>query len=65
MPTGIAIFSTDLNSLNSYLTLIILFNTDHLFAHSEVVTSIAINTNYSIEHYSFICIQLNSSMKYW
>ena len=29
--------------------LLILFDTNDLFAHSEVVTSIAFNTNYSIE----------------
>ena len=41
--TGIAIVSTELDGLNyCYQALIILFNIDHLFADSEVVTSIAI-----------------------
>ena len=40
---NIAIVSTQLNGFNyCYITLIILFNIHHLFAHSEVVTSIAI-----------------------
>ena len=40
---SIAITSTRLNSFNyCYQTLIILFNINHLIAHSEVVTSIAI-----------------------
>ena len=39
----IAIVPTQLNGLNyCYLTLIILFNINHLFADSEVVTTIAI-----------------------
>ena len=38
-----AILSTQLDGFNyCYLTLIILFNIDHLFADSEVVTSIAV-----------------------
>ena len=32
-----------------------------MFAHSEVVTCIAVNTYYSIEHYSFVCAELNDS----
>ena len=61
--TRIAIVSTWLNGFNyCYLTQIILFNINHLFAHSEVATSITIlNTNYSIQHYSLICIQSNGS----
>ena len=36
-------FSTQLNGFNyCYLALIILFNINHLLAHSEMVTSIAI-----------------------
>ena len=33
----------------------------YLFVDSEVVASIAINTNYSIQHNSFVCTQLNGS----
>ena len=41
--TSIAIDSTQLTGFNyCYLTLIIQFNNNHLFADSEVVTSIAI-----------------------
>ena len=41
--SSIAIVSTQLNSFNyCSLTLIILFNINHLFAHCEVFTSIAI-----------------------
>ena len=41
--TNIAIVSTQLNGFNyCYLTLIILFNINHLFAHIKVVSSIAI-----------------------
>ena len=41
--TSIAIVSTQLNGFNDYfLTPIILFNSNLLFSHSEVVTSIAI-----------------------
>ena len=41
--TSTAIVSTWLNGFNNcYLTVIILFNINHLFAASEVVTSIAI-----------------------
>ena len=40
LQTSIAIVSTSLNG--SYLTLIILINNNHLFAHREVVKSIAI-----------------------
>ena len=41
--TSIAIISTQLNGFKyCYLTLIILFNINHLFAQSKVVTSIAI-----------------------
>ena len=37
------LLSTQLNGFNyCYLTLIILFNINHLFAYSEVVSSIAI-----------------------
>ena len=39
--TGIAIVSTQLNGCNYYyLTLIILFNINPLFAHSQMVTGI-------------------------
>ena len=59
---SIAIVSTQLNGFNYwYLTLIFLFNINHLFADSKVVTSIAIKTNYSTQHYSFLCIQSNNS----
>ena len=59
MDPSIAFVSIQLNGFNySYLPLVILFNINHLFAQSEVVTSIAI---YSIPHYSFICRQLNGS----
>ena len=48
----IAIVSTQLNGLNyCYLILIILFNINHLFVDSEVVTSFA------FQHYSFICTE--------
>ena len=41
--TSNAIVSTQLNGFNNYyLTLIILFNINHLFANTEVVTGIAI-----------------------
>ena len=41
--TSIAIVSAQLSCFNyCHLTLIILFNNNHLFAHSKVVTSIAI-----------------------
>ena len=40
--TSIAIVSTQLNGFNyCYLTPIILFNINYLFAHSKLVTSIA------------------------
>ena len=59
--TGIAIVSVQVNSFNHcFLTLIILFNINHLFGHSEVLTSIA-SPHYSIQHYSFVFIQLNGS----
>ena len=60
--TRIDIVSTQLNSF-SYCnrTLIILFNINHLFADSEVVTSIVFNANNSIQHYSFIFTQTNGS----
>ena len=42
--TSIAIVSTKLNGFNDwYLTMIILFNIKHLFAHREVVRRITIN----------------------
>ena len=44
-----------------YLMQIILLNINQLFADCEWVTSIAINTNYSIQHNSFICTQSNGS----
>ena len=41
--TSTAIFSTQLNGFNyCYLTLIILFNINHLFVHSEEIISIVI-----------------------
>ena len=41
--TSVAIVSTQLNGFNyCYLTLIILFHIDNLFAHSEVIISIVI-----------------------
>ena len=41
--TNMAIVSTQLNGFNyCYLTLIILFNINHLFTDSDVATSIAI-----------------------
>ena len=46
-----AIVSIQLNGFNyCYQTLIILFNINHLFAHREVVISIAVNTSYSIQN---------------
>ena len=55
----IATVSTHLNAFtNWYLTLTILFNVNHSFADNEVLLFI---TNYSIQHYSFICTQLNGS----
>ena len=60
--TSIAIISTQVNGFNyCYLTLLILFNINHLFADSEEVTSMQFNTNYSIQYYSFICIESNDS----
>ena len=54
LQTSIAIVSAQLNGCNyCHLTLLILFNINHLFTDIEVVTSIA------IQHYSFICTQLN------
>ena len=48
------IFFTQLNGSNYYyLTLIILFNINHLFAYNEIVICIAIIPNYSCQHYSF------------
>ena len=73
---SIPIVTTQLNGFNyCYLIQIILLNMNHLFAHLEVVTSIAIITNYSIQYYPFssrslvsnntklyqFCIQLNGS----
>ena len=56
-----AFVSTQLNGFSyCYLTLIISFMINHLFADSKVITSIAINTN-SIQHYSLICTQSNVS----
>ena len=41
--TSFAIVSTSVNGFNyCYLTLIILFNINHLFAQSEMVTRIAV-----------------------
>ena len=37
-----------------YLPKIMLFNINNLFAQSEAVTNIDINTIYSIQHHSFI-----------
>ena len=52
MHTIIAIVYTQLNGFKyCYLTLIILFNIDHLFAYSEVAK------NNAIQHYSHICTQ--------
>ena len=43
LPINIAMISTQLNGFNyCYLTLIIIFNINHLFADSEVVLSIDI-----------------------
>ena len=53
MPTSIAIVCTKLNALkNCYITQIILFNIDHLCAHSELFLRIA-----HVD--SFICTLLN------
>ena len=53
MILSITIVCTQLNGFKYfYLTLIILFNINHLFAHTDVVSSIA-NTN------SFICTQFS------
>ena len=58
----IVIVFTQFDGLNLYyLILIILFNINHLFADSEVVTSIAINTSYSNQYHSFVCTQWNGS----
>ena len=47
---SIAMVSTPLNDFNYfYPTQVIQFNINQLFADSEVVTIIAINTNYSIQ----------------
>ena len=54
-------FWTQLNDFKYCdLVRIILFTINHLFVHSEVVTSIAINTK-SFQHYSFIFTQSNGS----
>ena len=59
--TSIAFVAIQLNSFNyCNLTLIILFNINYLFAHSEVVTSI--NTYYSFKHYLIIWMQTNGSV---
>ena len=43
LPTSIAFVSTQLNGFNYCdLTLIFLYDINHLFAHSEMVSSIAI-----------------------
>ena len=56
--TGTVIVFTQLNSFNyCYLSLIILFNIDHLFADSEVVTSIAIK---HLKFYSTFLIRLHA-----
>ena len=53
MVSSIVIVCTSFNSFTyCYLTLIILFNINYLFAHSEIVSSIANSNN-------FICTQLN------
>ena len=44
-----------------HVTLIILFDVNHLFSQMEVVTGIVINTKYSIQHYSFIYTRSNRS----
>ena len=41
------------------LTRIFLFTIYYIFAHSEALTNIANNTNYSSQHYSFVCTPLN------
>ena len=45
-----------------FQSLIILFNINRLFALSKVVKVLLFNSNYSIQHYSFTCIQSNTSM---
>ena len=47
--TCIAVVYTQLNSLNyCYLTLLIIFNNNHLFVDSEVVTVLLCNINNSL-----------------
>ena len=56
---SITIVSKQLNGFNyCNLTQISLFNINHLFVHSQVVSSILFNT---IQHYSFICTPSNGS----
>ena len=43
------------------ITLIILFDINHLFGQSEILKSFISDSNYSMEHYSLICTQLNGS----
>ena len=59
---NIDIVSSQSNGYNyCHLELIIQYNINHLFAESEVITSIAISYNNSIQHYSFVWTQLNDS----
>ena len=54
------LFFAQSNGFNySYLIWIIPLTINNLFVHSEVVTSITIDTSYSIQHYAFIHTQLN------
>ena len=60
MHTTIAIVSKQLNDFNyCYVTLIILFSINTLFANNEVVSSVV------IECYSFICTHLNGSKYFY
>ena len=59
-----------LQSLNGFrycnLTPQTVFNINHLFACREGVIKLLFNINYSIQHYSFVCTQLNvSKIKPW
>ena len=66
LQTSIAIVSTLLNGINYCDQVqIILSNINPIFAQSEVVSSLDINSYCSIQHYLFICAQLNGSKYSW
>ena len=67
LPTSITFVSTQLNGFNYCdLMLIFLFNINCLFADRKKWFQVLLfNTNYSIQHYSFIYIQSNGSKYFY